>query len=413
MNASRIAGLQGSVAALDCDALCVLVESSTDPHIAPLLQAGRLGRCLVVVPRVGEVRLGFWSPMERSEAVLTGLAILDCEDLEVQKAERDALAGKEPGGPLATILVNALRLCGVGGGRIALAGLSRSGELALAALELQRLGFELIPGEAMILRCRKSKLEQELAAIREASAATVAAFTMTAEMLREAVVERGELWLSGSPVTVGRLKQAIGQLLGASGYSEPDQNIVAPAEEGAVPHHCGTPERRLREGESLVVDIFPKGRMYADCTRTFCKGVAPQALLEAHQLTLSVLDLARGRCRPGANGWQLQQEICAAYQRAGWPTSISHPGTTRGYVHGLGHGVGYALHEYPTFAERATEAAQTIEVADVVTLEPGLYDEQAGFAVRLEDLFIVGEHELECTTPLPYELDPNAWRDVN
>jgi Xaa-Pro aminopeptidase len=46
-----------------------------------------------------------------------------------------------------------------------------------------------------------------------------------------------------------------------------------------------------------------------------------------------------------------------------------------------------------------------------VTLEPGLYEPAAGgFGVRLEDLALLTHDALENLTPLPYELDPRAWR---
>ena len=45
----------------------------------------------------------------------------------------------------------------------------------------------------------------------------------------------------------------------------------------------------------------------------------------------------------------------------------------------------------------------------VFTLEPGLYDPQAGYGVRLEDLCDLGGTGLEILTDLPYALDPRAW----
>ena len=52
-----------------------------------------------------------------------------------------------------------------------------------------------------------------------------------------------------------------------------------------------------------------------------------------------------------------------------------------------------------------------LEAGDVLTLEPGLYEPEGGFGVRLEDLVLLAEDGPELLTPLPYDLDPRAWRD--
>ena len=41
--------------------------------------------------------------------------------------------------------------------------------------------------------------------------------------------------------------------------------------------------------------------------------------------------------------------VCEPFAARGFPTPLTEPGTLRGYVHGLGHGVGFELHEYPSF----------------------------------------------------------------
>ena len=87
---------------------------------------------------------------------------------------------------------------------------------------------------------------------------------------------------------------------------------------------------------------------------------------------------------------------------------VREPATTTGYVHGLGHGVGFELHEYPSFRREAGEEG-VLEVGDLLTLEPGLYDPEAGWGVRLEDLVYLGPDGPESLTPLPYDLDPRAW----
>ncbi|HSN89399.1 MAG TPA: M24 family metallopeptidase, partial [Thermoanaerobaculia bacterium] len=157
-----------------------------------------------------------------------------------------------------------------------------------------------------------------------------------------------------------------------------------------------------------VADFYPRGSMFADCTRTFCVGEPSPALRRAHALVLAALERAHLRARPGVRGWDLQEAVCQIFDAEGFPTPISLPGTTRGYVHNLGHGVGFDLHEQPVF-RKISGAEGVLREGDVFTLEPGLYDPAEGYGVRLEDLVYLGPEGLENLTPLPYSLDPRAW----
>jgi Xaa-Pro aminopeptidase len=292
---------------------------------------------------------------------------------------------------------------------VALAGHGRAGVLHAVLSLLGRDGWTWVPGNDLVSAVRKKKTAAELEAIRVAATATAEAFRTVARQLAAAEPRPGgDLQLGGEPLTVARLRALVAQALAGGGFEQPRGNILAPAEEGGVPHSAGTPDRVLRAGESLVVDLFPRGTMFADCTRTFCVGPPPEKLAEAHAAVLAALRLAHERAVPGARGWDVQEAVCQSLSAAGYPTPISHPGTNRGYVHNLGHGVGFELHEQPIF-KKAAGAEGLLAVGDVFTLEPGLYDPEAGYGVRLEDLVHLGPEGLENLMPLPYELDPRAW----
>lgn len=430
-SAERRAHLDRLLADLDARALLVVAESSRDPRLAPFVGPGRLGAGLVVWPRGGVPRLGYLSPMERGEAARSGLDLLTPEQLDIERLVRE---GPPPEIFLSELLERALHLSGLAEGTVAITGSQPVGEIHAALDRLGRSGWQFVPGEGLVDELRKQKGEGDLVGIREAADATVAAFRHVAHLLATAEIDgegrlyRGHLRLDSEPLTVGHLKQELALLFAGRGLEQPERNIVAPAEEGAVPHNTGSPERVLRAGESLVVDLFPKGRLYADCTRTFCVGEPPRALADAHALALEALEAAETAARPGVFGWDLQESTCKLFREAGWPTPIDHPGTIRGYVHGLGHGVGHELHELPSFRRHASEAHGTLAVGDVITLEPGLYepldapdspgepgaepvasDSERGWAVRIEDLYVVVEDGVENLTPMPRALDPREW----
>ena len=110
-------------------------------------------------------------------------------------------------------------------------------------------------------------------------------------------------------------------------------------------------------------------------------------------IVLAALEASAVSAHPGVRAWDLQAAVCEHFARSGWPTPVDAPGTTRGYVHGLGHGVGFEVHEMPSFRQEANDWEGRLEPGDVITLEPGLYEPEspdtAGSAVRLEDLYVV------------------------
>ncbi len=123
----------------------------------------------------------------------------------------------------------------------------------------------------------------------------------------------------------------------------------------------------------------------------------------------SIRSGAHGGLRRLANGAGSCSELyVSGLGAAGYATPLTRPDATTGYVHGLGHGVGFELHEYPSFRETSGPEG-VLESGDLFTLEPGLYDPEAGWGVRLEDLCCLTDGGLVNLTPLPYELDPRAW----
>lgn len=350
--------------------------------------------------------------MERGEADRSPLDVLGPDKLDVARWSRDGASGADLWTP---VLLRALQLCEVSPGPLALAGSLSAGIVEATCRGLAEWGWSFVPGETLAARLRKRKSDGVLAEIRRAASGVCDAFRAFARTLASAdSTPSGELIVDGEPLTVGRIRAEIDVTLARRGLSQPERGIVAPAEEGGIPHSLGTDSRSIRVGESLVVDVFPKGHAFADCTRTFCVGEPSPALRDAHALVVDAVKLSERLARPGVRGFDVQQAVCDLFKDHGWPTSIHDRGTERGYVHGLGHGVGVELHELPLFREHASDAEGRLEPGDVITLEPGLYepdpsDGSTGWGVRLEDSYLVTNEGLENLTPLPRDLDPRMW----
>jgi Xaa-Pro aminopeptidase len=91
--------------------------------------------------------------------------------------------------------------------------------------------------------------------------------------------------------------------------------------------------------------------------------------------------------------YQAQQQALAVI-RPGMPLKeidavarnfIAEAGYGPFFGHGLGHGVGLEVHEYPTLSPRSVDTAQA---GMVFTVEPGIYLPGQG-GVRLEDMVVV------------------------
>jgi len=406
---------------LACGALLILADSARDPDVAHHAGPVHVGHCLLVLPAEGPPRFGYFSPMERDEAALArertpALELLTPEELQVPRGRRE---GWGEARVLATAAASALEAAGLAPGRVALAGHGAAGNLLAAGRALADAGWELIDGGELARELRKPKGPHHLTGIRRAARGARDAFRAVAAELaaaevrlsegKEAEVGEGrELWLGRERLTVGRLRSTIARTLAGHRLEQPHGNIVAPGRDAGIPHSAGDDRRVLRPGEALVVDLYPSAPPFADCTRTFCVGEPPQELAAAHAAVLDALRQAHRQAVPGARGWDLQMATCAVLEERGYATVASDPATTTGYVHGLGHGVGYELHEYPSFRKQ-TGAEGVLAVGDVLTLEPGLYDPDGGWGVRLEDLVWLAEGGAENLTPLPYDLDPRAW----
>ncbi len=384
----------------------MVAPSGRDPDIAPFSGGVHLGSSLLVVPAGGEPHLGYLTAMERTEAAATGFAQLTPEALDIEEIRREAESEAEI---WSATIARAFQLAGVSPGRVGLGGRFPAGTVHAACSALSEAGWRFEPAHDLLLELRQVKSAAELLEIRASAGAVVEAMRRVAAILAESDDVDGLLRHRDAPLTAGRLRRAIQAVFADHGVDQPEGNIVALGEDAGVPHARGDSERVVEARTALVVDLYPRGQLFADCTRTFCVGTPPPELARAHETVVATLRDALEAVRPGIAGIDLQKRACERFEAADYKTTLSSPGTTTGYVHGLGHGVGFDLHEYPTFRRRSDSTGQ-IGPGDVFTLEPGLYDAEAGWGVRVEDLCYLGPEGLENLTPLPYELDPNAWR---
>jgi Xaa-Pro aminopeptidase len=226
-----------------------------------------------------------------------------------------------------------------------------------------------------------------------------------AELLRRAEPNGAGLRVDGEALTCERVKEAIRNAVARAGASAGEELIVAHGAQSASGHEMGSGP--IQAGEPVVIDLWPRDResaCFADMTRTFVVGDAPDELRRYHDLTRESLARSMAAVRSGAAAREIFKVSCQPYEEAGLPTLLTKaPGQvlTDGYFHSLGHGVGLEVHEAPTLGR----APDQLMAGDVITLEPGCYRQGFG-GCRLEDLVLVTEGGAELMTDFPYDLEP-------
>jgi len=234
--------------------------------------------------------------------------------------------------------------------------------------------------EGLVEALRIIKDAAELAALERACRITAEAFDRLMDQIRPGLTEVH---------LARRLEQLFGEL-GAQDRAFP--SIVAGGPNSAIPHHeCG--QRPLRPGDLLVIDAGALVDGYhADMTRTVVVGRAPEPWQrEIHQVVAQAQAQARACARPG---------VPLANLDASAREPIAQAGFADAYVHGLGHGVGLAIHEAPMIGARATG---TILPGTAITIEPGIYLNGRG-GVRIEDTVVVESNGARVLTQLPHDL---------
>jgi Xaa-Pro aminopeptidase len=256
-------------------------------------------------------------------------------------------------------------------------------ELVRAA---ERAGLAVVPEKHEISPARAVKTPREIRAVAEAQRAAVAAYKTAEAMLHASSVDaRGRLVLGGKVLTSERLRAKMAETMMERGAYPVEGTIASCGDDAARPHESG--HGPLRADESIVLDIFPRNERtgyWGDLTRTVVKGNPSKQLRAMHRAVAAAQRLAFGMLRAGVEGRKVHRAVAAFFEREGYPTDTSRPGKECGFFHGLGHGVGLAIHESPGLRE----APGKLPEGAIVTVEPGLYYPGIG-GVRIEDTVLV------------------------
>jgi Xaa-Pro aminopeptidase len=235
------------------------------------------------------------------------------------------------------------------------------------------VGISLVPMSNAVEEIRRNKEPEEITAIMKAIALATNAFTDILGLVRPDRTEKE---------IADELDHAM-RKRGAQGPSF--ETIVASGPRGALPH-AEPGDRRLEEGETVIIDFGATVDGYcSDETVTVCLGDIPEKLSEIYTIVNDARKLGIEKARAGTTIGQLDSIVRGYIEEHGYGDFFRH---------GVGHGVGIAVHEAPGINSVATGI---LEENMVVTIEPGIYLPNIG-GVRLEDMVLITQDRPQVLT---------------
>jgi Xaa-Pro aminopeptidase len=237
-----------------------------------------------------------------------------------------------------------------------------------------------VPATKVLTKAVASKDDWEIEQIRAAQSITEAVFDEIIDLIAPGMTEREV----AAEVVYRHLKR--------EGDSMAFDPIVASGPNAARPHARPT-HRTLREGEMVVVDMgcFREGYT-SDMTRTLALGDPGSAARRGYEAVLRAQEAALDAAQAGMTGEELDAVARDMLEEAGLGDCFSH---------GLGHGLGLQVHEWPRVSRTADDE---LPAGACVTIEPGVYVPEENYGVRIEDIVVLRDGGSESLTHSPKEL---------
>ncbi len=232
------------------------------------------------------------------------------------------------------------------------------------------IGVELVPLTGLVEQMRVVKTDQEIRLLKKSVLLNERVFQLVYNTIDPGMTE----------IEIALALELTMRELGAEGPSF--DTIVAFGTNAAKPHAVPT-DRVLKSGDIVLIDMGLVLQGYcSDMTRTFVAGKPDKTYLERLRVVRKAQLAGINAIHAGA--------ICRDVDRAAREV-ITNAGYGDFFGHGLGHGVGLAVHEEPRLGPRSRKKLRT---GMIVTIEPGIYLPEWG-GIRLENMAVVREDGCE------------------
>ncbi len=225
-------------------------------------------------------------------------------------------------------------------------------------------GTRLLPLRGLVESAREIKTRQEIAKIKTATQITVKALKFIAKFIKPGIRE----------IEIAAELERFIRYGGGCGAAF--NIIVASGPNSSYPHHI-TSRRIIRNHEPLLIDIGTDYQGYkSDLTRVFFLGRINVLARRIYDIILKANSLAISAVKPGAPIKDIDA-VARGY--------IAERGYAEFFGHGLGHGIGLAVHEAPRISGKENAC---LRPGMVFTIEPAIYL-PGKFGIRIEDTVLV------------------------
>lgn len=239
--------------------------------------------------------------------------------------------------------------------------------------------YELLPWKSPLQDLRVIKNDTELQTMRRAAALGIQGFEYACTLLKDGITEKEIcnaleiFWLErGSPTSF--------------------DPIIAFGANTAMPHY-EPGDFPLQPNQPVLMDIGVVVDYYcSDMTRMVWYGKPAAKILTIADIVHQAQKKALESCRPGITVTELDA-IARGF--------IADRGYGEYFKHGLGHGVGLEIHEFPS-VKKMEDNDVVLKPGMVITIEPGIYLPDHG-GVRIEDTVVITEDSHEILTKIPSE----------
>lgn len=184
------------------------------------------------------------------------------------------------------------------------------------------------------------------------------------------------------------------RLQGALGLSF--NSIVAKDKNSALAHYSKSSKDEIIEnGSTILIDsgAYFEGGLATDTTRVFIKGEPNELQKKIYTTVLKAFLRAFNYANP-TNGFEIDKATHEFFDSQDLDGFV--------FNHGLGHGIGINVHEYPPNLSSGEIAKTPIKEGMCFSIEPGLYKE-GFFGVRLENSCYFKDNKIHSFNDMNYE----------
>lgn len=179
------------------------------------------------------------------------------------------------------------------------------------------------------------------------------------------------------------------------------QSIVAKDKNSALAHYSkSSKDEIITDGSLVLIDCgaYFEGGLATDITRVFVKGEPSKLHKKIYTYVIKAFLKAYNYCKnhnsSNLTGYDIDKSVHEFFEGQNLDGFV--------FNHGLGHGIGVNVHEYPPNLSTSEIAKVQLVDGECFTIEPGLYKE-GEFGIRLENSCYFKDGEIHSFVKMNYE----------